>query len=96
MKQIFDSIEFYDIPTGHFCTDLIHVWESVRSGDVYKESYAPDMAMMKCAYIIEEDKASFKVGDITEDYFKNKFLYLGDVKIYEKALPHLITWIQKN
>lgn len=92
----FDSVEVYDIPIGHFCTDFLHVWESVRSGDVYKESFAPNMAMMRCAYVIDEDKASFKVGSITEDYFKSKFLYLGDIKTYEKTLPHLITWIKEN
>ena len=75
--KISDKCKKQDVPIGHYFTDAIHVWQSVRSGDVMG-SFAPNFPIMKCVEIYNKYRIEYKIGDVVEDYFSHDFMYLGD------------------
>lgn len=84
------KVIFADVERGHFFTDHTHVWESVRSGD-HVQSMSPETNMMRCHCVLPDaKKPSFKQGDLTEDFFKNKFTYLGSVQMADKFVELIL------
>lgn len=79
--EIGDRAKFADIPIGDYFTDSIHIFKSVKSGEV-TASFAPDFPVMQVYELMPDleknmKKASFSKGNITEDFFSHDFIYLG-------------------
>ncbi|VVB82503.1 Uncharacterised protein [uncultured archaeon] len=79
--EIGDKVKFADIPIGDYFTDSIHIFKSVKSGEV-TASFAPEFPVMQVYELMPDleknlKKASFSKGDITEDFFRHDFIYLG-------------------
>jgi hypothetical protein len=86
-------VSFQGVPRGHFFTDHVHVFESVRSGDVLP-SFSPDANVMRCHAILPDCEArgakpSMSVGQTATDYFGAEFTYLGSKKIADEFCRQL-------
>ena len=42
-----DAVKFRDIPTNDYFYGGGYIFQSVRSGDVYKQRFAPNVCVMK-------------------------------------------------
>lgn len=73
---------FSEIPEGHYFNDNTHIWQVVKSNKVCADepNYPRDILVMECVDIIELDKAKFKLGSWTRDFFNAKFQYIGEEK----------------
>lgn len=91
--RIGNEVKFDQIPIGHFFTDLIHIFESVKSGEVIA-SHAPEYPVIK-TYAHFPDlnerniKPKYSIGKITIDYFNNDFIYLGTKETADKFISLL-------
>ncbi len=86
-------IKFNQIPIGHFCTDLIHIFESVKSGEVIA-SFAPEYPVMRTYARLPDIKQRginprYLIGGITMDYFDSYFVYLGTKETADKFISLL-------
>jgi len=71
-------LKFTEIPIGHFFIGNYNIFKSVKSKDVMAHTMAPEYPVMVCYDVLDESKAGFKKGQITEDYFQQDFTYLCD------------------
>jgi len=68
---------FGEIPIGHYFYDGIHVWQSVKSGEVYKGTLAPESPVMVCRYHTQHEKVEYEIGEWIEDCREQQLFYLG-------------------
>jgi hypothetical protein len=79
-------VKFNEIPVGSFFTDGVHIWESVKSGDVINTSFAPKVPVMRCYAVLHKKRGTFEPGQVTEDFFNNNFGIIGNKKIADKLI----------
>lgn len=82
-----------EIPMNHYFFDYYHIWKKVRSGDVM-ESLSPDSPVMQCVRAINYKEKhghenDWMPGQITIDYFKAKFTYIGDQSAWNKVMDKI-------
>lgn len=75
-------VSFNEIPLNHYFTDYWHFWKKVKSGEVMA-SLSPESPVMQCVSAINypdgnEFAEKWKPGEITMDYYRAKFAYIGD------------------
>ncbi len=92
--KIGNEVKFDKIPIGHFFTDLIHIFESVKSGKVIESSHMPEYPVMRTYAHLpclkqKDIKPRYSIGKITIDYFNNDFMYLGAKKTADKFISLL-------
>lgn len=93
IPKIGEKATIAEIPMNHYFCDYYHIWKKVRSGDVMA-SLSPESPVMQCVRAItykekhghEDD---WKPGQITIDYFKAKFNYIGDESIWNKVMDKM-------
>lgn len=68
------QIKMNDTKVGEylFTLDLRYIFKVVRSGDVM-ESFSPETPVLQTHFKIDQNDPSFKVGQITIDYFNSEF-----------------------
>lgn len=91
--QMGNIIKFRDMEVGHYCSDLVYIWQSRYSGEVLSESFSPKTPIMRCAHILDGKEGAFEVGSLCEDYFNSDFIYVGDnlekAKLFLKTLKEV-------